>query len=89
MSSLTQTFFLPEIKKMQQANKATPYNPTTKKVPSYEPENNAEAKDADVAEAKDADVAEAKEADVAEAKEADEAPPAKKTKTWTPRVVVR
>lgn len=71
MSSLTQT--LTEIQKMQQANKATPYNPTTKKVRSYEPEKNAEAKDADVAEAKDAE----------------DAPPAKKTKTWTPRVVVR
>ena len=80
MSSLTQTFFLTEIQEMQQANKATPYNPTAEKVPSYEP---------NVEEAKDADVAEAKEADVAEAKEADEAPPAKQTKTWTPRVVVR
>lgn len=81
MSSLTQTFFLPQIQEMQQANKATPYNPTAEEVRSYEPENNEEAKEAGEAEAKDADVA--------EAKEAEDAPPAKKTKTWTPRVVVR
>jgi hypothetical protein len=87
MSSLTQT--LTEIEKMQKANKATPYDPPTKKVRSYEPKNNAEAKDAGEAEAKDADVAEAKDAGEAEAKEAEDAPPAKKTKTWTPRVVVR